>query len=279
VPEGDDIHALAERLHGALSGSALTEADFRVPRLATTHISGQTVVRVHARGKHLLIETSEAHTIHVHLKMDGEMRLFRSRRAYLGHDVRLALRTYRWTVVGSRLGVLEVWRSAEEDRRLSHLGPDVLGPDWDPGEGVRRLTADPEREIGVALVDQRVMAGPGNVYKSEACFLRGVHPATRVGAVRDPASLVGLVKAHGGEPRPVAAGHDRRHQAGEEAVGVRTGRAALPSLRHSDRAHPAGIGARGPDHVPVPLLSACPCLPGEPVVVSPEMRPATHVAH
>jgi len=194
VPEGDDIHALAARLHGALAGSVLTETDFRVPRVATTDLSGQTVARVRARGKHLLIETNEGQTIHTHLKMDGELRLHRARRAPAGHGVRLVLRTDRWTVVGSLLGILEVWPSREEPRHLSHLGPDVLGPDWDPDEAVHRLSADPSREIGVALVDQHVMAGPGNVYKSEACFLRGVHPAAAVSAVRDPNALVGLVK-------------------------------------------------------------------------------------
>src|SRR5207244_5490400 len=96
--------------------------------------------------------------------------------------------------VAPLLGVVEVWPTAEEGERLGHLGPDVLGPDWDPDDAVRRLTADPARPVGEALLDQRVMAGPGNVYRSEVCFLRGVDPRTTVGGVRDPAALVALVR-------------------------------------------------------------------------------------
>ena len=196
MPEGDNIHALAGRLHAALAGQVLTETDFRTPGLATVDLSGQAVLRARARGKHLLIETEGGSTIHVHLKMDGHVRLYRPHQLPRGpaHEVRLVLRTRAWTVCGSRLGVLALWPSGDEDRRLGHLGPDVLGAGWDPDEAVRRLRADPAREVGVALVDQRVMAGPGNVYKSEACFLRGLDPRTPVGAIPDLSALVDLVK-------------------------------------------------------------------------------------
>ena len=70
----------------------------------------------------------------------------------------------------------------------------MLGPDWDAAEALRRLMAQPDRAIGEALIDQRVMAGPGNVYKSEACFLRGVDPWTPVGEVSKPAAMVALMK-------------------------------------------------------------------------------------
>ena len=110
------------------------------------------------------------------------------------HEIRVVLQTEPWTAAGLRLGVLEVWESRREGERLGHLGPDVLGPDWDPDQAVRRLRAGPGRPIGEALVDQRVMAGPGNVYKSEACFLRGVYPRTPVGEVRDLEAMVAMVK-------------------------------------------------------------------------------------
>src|SRR5262249_61345758 len=77
---------------------------------------------------------------------------------------------------------------------LVHLGPDPLSPAWDAAEALRRLTAEPERPIGDALLDQRVIAGPGNVWKSELCFLRGVDPSTPVGRVSRPERLVALVK-------------------------------------------------------------------------------------
>ena len=99
----------------------------------------------------------------------------------------------RWTAVGVRLGVVELLPTREEHRVVGHLGPDVLGPEWDPGEVLRRLRERPERPIGEAVIDQRVLAGPGNVYKSEVCFLRGVDPWTPVGEVTDLEAMVGLI--------------------------------------------------------------------------------------
>jgi endonuclease VIII len=81
-----------------------------------------------------------------------------------------------------------------ENRILGQLGPDVLGPDWDAAEATRRLLARPDREVGEALIDQSVMAGPGNVYRSEACFLAGIDPRTAVAAVEDPTGLVALME-------------------------------------------------------------------------------------
>jgi formamidopyrimidine-DNA glycosylase len=96
---------------------------------------------------------------------------------------------------------------------VGHLGPDVLGADWDAAEAVRRLLADPDRAIGAALLDQRVMAGPGNIYKCELCFLRGVDPWTPVGQVDDPAGMVDLLKrlmeANRGSGRQITTGDTR----------------------------------------------------------------------
>jgi endonuclease-8 len=96
--------------------------------------------------------------------------------------------------VGFRLGVCELLPTAREQEVVGHLGPDVLGPDWDAAEAVRRLLADPDRAVGTALLDQRVMAGPGNIYKCEVCFLRGVDPWTPVGQVDDLPGTVDLLK-------------------------------------------------------------------------------------
>ena len=81
-----------------------------------------------------------------------------------------------------------------ESEIVGHLGPDPLQPDWDPAEALRRLVARPDRPIGEALLDQSVIAGPGNIYRCEICFLRGVDPWTPVGAMRDPAAVVALTK-------------------------------------------------------------------------------------
>src|SRR4051812_6472513 len=196
MPEGDTIFNLAARLHERLAGERLVRPDFRIPSLAAADLSGRVLERVEPRGKHILMRVDDGSTIHSHLKMDGSWQTVRTGQRPRGrwHEVRAVLVTSPWTAVGSLLGILEIWPTAREDERLGHLGPDVLGPDWDPPEAVRRLTADPSRPIGDALIDQRVMAGPGNVYRSEVCFLRGVDPRSPVGSVRDPAAMVTLMQ-------------------------------------------------------------------------------------
>ena len=106
--------------------------------------------------------------------------------------MRLVLGTADWTAVGFRLAAVDVLASDAEHEVVGHLGPDPLGPEWDAAEAVARLRALEDSEIGTALLDQRVMAGPGNIYKCEVCFLRGVHPATPVSEVPDLEGLVAL---------------------------------------------------------------------------------------
>lgn len=197
MAEGDTVFATAGRLHEALAGQRLTRTDIRVPRFATADLRGQVVAEVVARGKHLLVRTDGEVSIHSHLGMDGGWRLYDPGERWRGRsfEVRAVLETDRRIAVGHRLRRLEVLRTTAEGEVLDHLGPDVLGPDWDEGEVVRRLTASPERPVGEALMDQRVMAGPGNVYKSEVCFLAGIDPRAPVGEVQDPTTLVDLMKS------------------------------------------------------------------------------------
>jgi endonuclease-8 len=197
MAEGDTVHATAARLHEALEGRYLTRTDFRVPRFATVDLSGQGVREVAARGKHLLIRTSGGFSIHSHLGMDGGWRLHEPAEPPRGRsfEVRAVLHTDRWIAVGHRLRRLEVLETRREPDALGHLGPDVLGPDWDAAEATRRLVSVPDRPVGEALIDQRVMAGPGNVYRSEACFLGRVDPRTPVRRVSDPRALVELMRS------------------------------------------------------------------------------------
>jgi endonuclease-8 len=196
VAEGDTVFATAARLHEAFAGRVLTRTDLRVPRFATTDLSGQSVREVAPRGKHLLLRTDRNITLHSHLGMDGSWRLYELGERWRGRafEVRAVLSIQDRVAVGHRLRRLEVIRSAEEPRLLGHLGPDVLGPDWDAVEATRRLVAAPERDVGDTLIDQTVMAGPGNVYRSEVCFLAGVDPRTSVGALLDPERVVELTK-------------------------------------------------------------------------------------
>jgi endonuclease VIII len=149
-----------------------------------------------ARGKHLLLRTDAGLTLHSHLKMEGAWHLYRPGERWRGPgwQARVVLRTDRWVAVGFRLGICELVHSAREHEVVGHLGPDVLGPDWDPVEAARRLRADPGRALGTALLDQRALAGVGNIWKCELCFLRGVDPWTPVGAVDDLEGMLELLE-------------------------------------------------------------------------------------
>ncbi|MGW5386813.1 DNA-formamidopyrimidine glycosylase family protein [Nocardia sp. NPDC003963] len=191
MPEGDVVFLAAARLRAALDGATLTRSDFRVPRYATVDLRGQVVESVGSYGKHLFVRT-ETVSVHTHLKMEGSWRVFRCGQRWTKPRVaaRIVLGTADAEAVGFDLGLVEVLRRGEEDRAIEHLGPDLLGPGWDPAEAVARLNRDPARPIGLALLDQRNLAGIGNIYRSEICYLRRVHPALPVGAVDDLSALV-----------------------------------------------------------------------------------------
>jgi len=193
VPEGDTVYLTARHLHNALAGRVLTSSDFRVPQLATSDLSGRLVVECGSRGKHLLMRVEGGLTLHTHLRMDGSWRVFRAASRWSGgpaHEIRVVLTNDEWTAVGYRLPVVELVHTDEEEDVVGHLGPDLLGPDWDEQVAVRRLLGAPDREIGPALLDQRNLAGIGNLYKCEVCFLSGVTPWTPVGEVADLTAVV-----------------------------------------------------------------------------------------
>lgn len=193
MPEGDTVWLAARRLHDALAGAPLTHTDFRVPTLATADLSGETVLDVVSRGKHLLIRTDAGHTVHTHFRMDGTWHLYRAGARWTGGpewQVRAVLANAQWQAVGYRLPVLELIRTTDEQTVVGHLGPDLLGPDWDIDVALARLRARPDREIGPALLDQRNLAGIGNLYKAETLYLSGITPWTAVGDVPDLDAVV-----------------------------------------------------------------------------------------
>jgi endonuclease-8 len=204
VPEGDTVFRSARALNTVLAGQTLVRCDIRVPAFATVDLSGETVEEVVSVGKHLLHRIGDV-SIHSHLKMEGSWHIYRPDTPWRrpAFQARAILATAEWVTVGFSLGTLEVVPRDAEDDIVGYLGPDILGPGWDPDEALARLSADPERPIGLALLDQRVIAGLGNVYRNELCFLRGVLPTRPVGQVNDLPAMIAL--AH----RVILANRDR----------------------------------------------------------------------
>lgn len=188
MPEGDVVFLTCERLHAALAGRELVRADLRHPRLSTVDLTGCAVREVRPAGKHLLIRLDDGRTLHNHLRMDGSWHLYSpgARWKRPGHQARVVLAHAERTAVGFNVHDLQVLSTSEESRLVGHLGPDLLTPEWTDEhltEAVRRLTAHPERQIGLALLDQSALAGIGNLYKTEVCFLLGCSPWTEVSEV------------------------------------------------------------------------------------------------
>lgn len=184
MPEGDTVWQAARRLDAALAGRVLIRSDLRVPRYATADLTGRTVLDVTSRGKHLLTRVEGGLTLHSHLRMDGSWRVYADGQRWNGgpaHQIRAILGNADRTAVGYRLPVLELLRTPDEERAVGHLGPDLLGPDWNPDVASANLLGDPARPLGEALLDQRNLAGIGNVYTSELCYMLGVTPWLPVG--------------------------------------------------------------------------------------------------
>ncbi|HME78244.1 MAG TPA: endonuclease VIII Nei2 [Mycobacterium sp.] len=193
MPEGDTVWHTADTLRRALVGRTLTRCDVRVPRFAAADLTGQQVDEVLSRGKHLFIRVGPA-SIHSHLKMDGSWRVT-SRAVRSDHRIRIILEANEIRAVGIDLGMLEILDRAHDGDAVAHLGPDLLGDDWNPQVAAANLTARPDRPIAEALLDQRVLAGIGNVYCNELCFISGRLPTAPVSAVSDPHRLVSRAHA------------------------------------------------------------------------------------
>ena len=194
MPEGDTVWRTARRLHQALAGEVVTLSDLRFPSVATTDLRGATTTEVVARGKHLLHRLDSGLTLHSHLRMEGQWRIETVERAagwMRSPTLRAAVGTARWVALGLRLGMLDVVATTDEATLVGHLGPDLLGPDWDPHRAAANL-AGADQPIGAALLDQRRLAGVGTVWASEALFLERLGPWAPASTLGAPqlASLV-----------------------------------------------------------------------------------------
>lgn len=200
MPEGDSVYRACADLHEALAGRVVQRADLRVPRLATagTRLEGQTIEGVIPHGKHLLMRIGD-HTLHSHLGMDGAWRIRRPGSAWPApsHEVRAVIETAEQAAIGTLLPVLELLARDREHEATGHLGPDLLDRAWNDdlaATAAANLRADTSREIAEALLDQRVLAGLGNVYVTELCFLHGVRPKARIDEAGDADALVALAR-------------------------------------------------------------------------------------
>ena len=223
MPEGDSVARLSRRLQ-PLVGRTIEHSDFRVPHLATVDLTGTVITRVWPHGKHLFWACGDL-VLHTHLRMEGNWRIHPvgTRWSAPAHTARVVLRVSGdIELVGHDLGLVEVWPATQYGARTGHLGPDPLADDWTtPGrwlpdgrsEALRRVLAVPGRTIGEALLDQRTIAGIGNEYRAEVCFLSGVHPGVAVADV-DAAAIVDrsahLLRANLDSPVRTFTGDHRR---------------------------------------------------------------------
>jgi endonuclease-8 len=202
MPEGDTIFRTARTLHRALAGQRVTDFDTRLPQLLTVPVrggvSGRDVSSVEARGKHVLIAFGQDLVLRTHLRMHGSWHLYRPGERWRGPraQMRIVITTKDWLAVGFGIPDAE-WLTAGALARhavLQALGPDPLSLSFDPADAVRRFSADPSATIADALLNQRVIAGVGNVFKSEILFECRVHPFDQVGDL-EPATLAALVES------------------------------------------------------------------------------------
>jgi endonuclease-8 len=182
VPEGDTIFRAAAALHRALAGRQVTGFDTAFAHLArvddNTPLRGRTIERCESIGKHLLVWFSGGLVLRTHMRMSGSWHLYRPGERWQRppRDMRVRIDTDEWVAVAFNVPVAEFVGETDlrRNRALATLGPDLLSTRVDHDEAARRLAG--ARPIADVLLDQRVVAGIGNVFKSEVLFLAGIHP-------------------------------------------------------------------------------------------------------
>jgi endonuclease-8 len=193
MPEGDAIFRTARTLNRALAGREVIRFESVVPALTRVHedtpITGRTVEGVAAAGKHVLMRFSGDLILRTHMRMNGSWHIYRPGETWQRprRDMRLLVATREFEAVGFNVPVAEFLDSVEAVRQddLRLMGPDLLGDAFDADEAVRRFRGNGALEIADALLNQRIAAGIGNVYKSEVLFLCRVNPFTRTDQVDD----------------------------------------------------------------------------------------------
>jgi endonuclease-8 len=191
MPEGDTIFRTARTLHRALAGKPVVRFDSIFPALTRVHedtpLTGRTVVGVSSAGKHVLIRFSEGLVLRTHMRMNGSWHIYRPGEKWQRprRDMRIVVATPDFEAVGFNIPVVEFIRDSDLPRHeeLRRLGPDLVSEDFDEADAIERIQARRAVEIGDVLLNQRVVAGIGNVYKSETLFACGVDPFAAAGTL------------------------------------------------------------------------------------------------
>lgn len=201
MPEGDTIYRAARTLDRALGGEQIVGFRSELAQLSRLEgtpdqLVGRTVEKVHSRGKHLLIDLSGSITLRTHMRMSGSWHIYRpgERWRYARSRARIVLETPSFIAVGFAIVEAEIVKTAdvESRSRVSRLGPDLLAENFDAERALDLLRSRGDTEIGVALLNQTLLAGIGNVYKSETLFLCAINPFASVASI-DPDRLESVV--------------------------------------------------------------------------------------
>ena len=189
MPEGDTIFRAARTLHRALAGRVVTRFESVFPALTRVDtdapIAGRSVTSVSARGKHLLMAFDRDLILHTHMRMNGSWHIYRPGERWRApkHDMRVRIDTDAYVAVAFSVPVAEFLTAEDLARhpRISTLGPDLASDAFDRNEVRRRMAAHATGPLHDVLLDQRVLAGIGNVLKSEALFVARLSPFMRAG--------------------------------------------------------------------------------------------------
>jgi endonuclease-8 len=189
MPEGDTIHRAAKVLHAALAGKRITTFETVLPALERVELTGRTIEGVRAIGKNLVMDFSGGLHLRTHMRMHGTWHIYRpgerwrKRRA----DMRIVIATEDFVAIAFNVPIAELHDTASLARQedMRRIGPDLIGETFDEAEALRRIRERADSEIADVILNQRVVSGIGNEFKSELLFMAGINPFARVEEIAD----------------------------------------------------------------------------------------------
>jgi endonuclease-8 len=243
MPEGDTILRAARTLARRLQHKTILAFSSTVPSIARADLLGHAIVRVEARGKNLLVHFDDGRALHTHMRMTGSWHVYLPGERWQrpASFARVVLEVEGCVAVCFSAPVVELFAPGRADtaRDLASLGPDILAPMFDIETAVANLKARGSMAIGEAVLDQRLVAGIGNIYKSETLFLERVDPFCRVDTLADDRLIAILVEARRLMTANLAPGSGMRttthRRAGTRARHFTYGRSGEPCLVCGDR--------------------------------------------